>query len=53
MLQPEKLNPYLTFSCDSNDIFTEFYVGMKSLGIIKFSVLSLSRDNKYKSLKVT
>ena len=53
MLQPGNLNLYLTFSCTSTDLSTEFVVGMKSVGIMNSSVSSLSRDNKSKPLEVT
>ena len=48
MLQPEKLNSYLTFYCTSTTIYPKFVVVMKSVEIINSYVSSLSRDNKYK-----
>ena len=39
LLQPEKLNPYLTFPCTSTDISPDFVVGIKSVGIMKSYVL--------------
>ena len=53
MLQPENLNLYLTFFCTSSAISPEFVVVMKSVEIMNSFVPSSSRDNKYKSSKVT
>ena len=45
ILQPENLNPNLTFSCTLTAISPDFVVGVQSVGIMNYCVSSRDNDD--------